>query len=77
MASIFLATFIEKTNMGETGWKLVLAWAVWMMFLPILIEFLQIHNENKPKVEAFELTDNKILAAKSNSGSQVTLLLNI
>ena len=72
MASIFLATFIEKTNIGEAGWKIVVAWTVWMIFLPILIEFLQTHNENKPTVEAFELTaDEKALASKSNSGAQV------
>ena len=45
--TIFLGVVIDRMNLGTSGWGIMIGWSLWVVILPLAIEFYDLLFENR------------------------------
>ena len=40
VVTLWLGVFIDRMNLGEIGWRIMIGWTIWVVALPILLEIV-------------------------------------
>ncbi|RNA38380.1 hypothetical protein BpHYR1_042958, partial [Brachionus plicatilis] len=72
VVACYLGIFIERMNLGNEGWGIMVGWTLWVIILPLLIEIIQLTCSNS-KSDSYELKADETVSKVKNNKKLVSL----